>query len=101
VLLSPVLVAILETSGADGARERDLDRANARQREYLNRVGIDVVELADALLGELPRSDEKFVILIAAKEDVQRHPERPGVLGTDVLGQLPDRCQTVSDLKPP
>jgi hypothetical protein len=91
VSMASASIAVEHRSRRHRTRDRHLDHPDVRHPEHQHDVRVDVVRRADPLRCDHVGGGQFRVRRVVAAEDVERLPERPGVLRADELGHISDR----------
>src|ERR1700694_1307228 len=95
MLLAGVEVSVMDPSLGGRSWERDLDGAEGRHPVDPDGAGVDVVKARDRLDSDGSRGGDLPIVVVGVAEDVERLPERPGVLGSDEAGDIADRADRI------
>src|SRR5258708_36471789 len=88
MLLACVEIAVLEASGHNWARHRELHRFDPRQLEPLHQRRIDAIQLANLLGGQHVRVPDVRKVGVVAKKNVEGDSEGAGGLRAEDLRYL-------------
>src|SRR5437879_550756 len=91
VLLACVEVSVMDPALGGRSWERDLDCPEGGHPVDTDGARVDMVEVCDGLDRDGVGGGDIAVVVVGVAEDVERLPERPGVLRPDQAGDISDR----------